>query len=707
MRVHIDFETRSRAELPTAGAWVYASDPSTVILSCAYAIDDGPIHHLTGKQIHSQSPQLDHLMWYAQNPEVQFAAHNAFFEQSIWYWVLHKLLRYPYIPIQRWVCTLAKCSVLSIPSALEQAPQALGLDIAKDTSGKKVMLQMTKPRQVTLRHGGRVWDNNQESFETLYEYNKTDVEVERALDHLVPDLHPLEQQVWFMDQDINFRGVEVDKTVARRALVFIDRYRETMQSRIADVTDGQVKKGTQTAAIKTWLASEGVYLPDLTKYTVEQALSNAGIPDNCKQVLQIRQATGKTSVKKFESVIKGSGPFTRLREILHYYAASTGRWGGRRFQPQNLPRGAKQYNSDQVIHDILTLDYMTFRLTYPNVLEALSAAVRGLILAAPGMRLLVADYSAIEARVLPWLAGQQDTLDVFREGQDIYCHDARNIYNHEVTKNDGDKRQVGKVSTLALGYQGGINAYYTMAKTYAVNLDPVFDILWPTANEEEQRKAYEAYQRYYAKADEFDRLNEKGGLVADVIKQRWRKANPQVVKFWYTLEEAAIQAVLTGTTQYAGKVSFFVTYLGPEQTFAQKVLWCRLPSGRCLAYHKPSLETTTTPWGAEKYKLSYWGMKTSPKGGRSYSKQSAYGGRFAENITQAVARDIMVHAALRLNYSGYPIILNVHDELVSEVPETGQQTLAEFIRVMETPPEWASDLPIAVSGWEGYRYRKD
>lgn len=704
IRVHIDFETRSKVDLPTVGAWLYSVDPSTAVLSIAYRVDDGPVKLIKGSDLSFDNMDIIELEDLAENPDVVFVAHNAFFEQCIW---MNQLTRFglPHLPAQRWRCTMAKAAVFSVPTKLEQVPQAFGMSVQKDMTGHKTMKKLSSPKKPSTKDPS-FWVNDAKSFETLYQYNIQDVEVESELDLLLPDLHPREQEIWFMDQEINFRGIHVDIALVYKAIDFMTQYQAETRDEIEVLTAGEIQSPNERDKMLEFLSSNGLDMPDLQKATVERYLAIEGLDPVCRRILEIRQAYGKTSTTKFLALANGVDNTNCIREILRYYTASTGRWGGLRFQPQNLPRGSG--DAGPIIHALQHYDYRVFKFIYPNVLDALSNCIRGVLIPRPGHKLLVADYNAIEARVVGWLADEQSILDVFRTGGDPYCHEASGIYGREITKDDKQERQVGKVSILALGYQGAINAFFAMSKNYRLNMDPVYDALWPHTNQDERESAIDAYRRYYLKADPVDRISEKGGLIADIIKQRWRKANQNIVKFWYNLEAAAITAVKTGVPQTVnGKVTFAVADIGGVGNPYHRVLLCQLPSGRCLAYHRPTVRSAETSWGSIKETLFYWGMKSTAKGGRVYSEQTAYGGRFAENLTQAVARDLLADAGLRLRDKQYPLLLNIHDEWIAEVLINGQQNLAEFESIMATPPAWALDLPIAVSGWEGYRYRKD
>jgi DNA polymerase len=365
-----------------------------------------------------------------------------------------------------------------------------------------------------------------------------------------------------------------------------------------------------------------------------------------RDVLKVRQTLGKASTSKYQAMQNLAGHDNRARGVFSYHGAQTGRWAGRGFQPQNLPRPAFN-DADTCVQLFDQRDPELLEMLYGDPMAALSSTLRSMIVPAQGNRLMVVDFNAIEARVLAWLAGEQEPLDVFATGQCIYCHAATSIYGRTITKKDKEERQIGKVAVLALGYQGGVGAFQTMAAAYRVEIE-----------------------------DE----------LADQIKVKWRKANKNIVRFWYALEEAANNAVKhRGHAFDAGPITF---------KCHGDFLFAKLPSGRRLAYYQPRLGNNG---------LEFWGTD-SRLGGR-WAKLDTYGGKLAENITQAVARDLLADAMLRVEAKGYPVVMHVHDEIVSEVPKDFG-SLAEFEQLICQMPDWATGLPMAVEGFECERYRK-
>lgn len=729
-QVHLDFETQSALSVKDVGAWVYSRHPSTTILCAAFALGDSPVELLDyydirrwvnpedrlifGEDtIEKPNPWMFTLRNLAEDPTIIFAAHNALFEQCIWHNIMVKKLGMPPIPIERWRCTAAKAAAFSLPRDLEGVGLALDLPVKKDKEGHKIMMKLSRPRRASKGNPAEFWtpETAPEDFKKLYAYNITDVESERCVDKAVPPLNAREQKIWFMDQKINLRGIRLDIPTIQLILEFIDRSVEEMKAEFVQLTGGELDSPSQVAKLIKWCSENGLELPNLQAATIDKLLKSDTtiIPDNVRRVLEIRRSLSKISTSKYTAMLdRADYEDGCLRDILLYCAAITHRWGGRGVQPQNLPRGT--VDSDVCVAIIQLADYLFFKGMYPDVMSAYSSCVRSGFIARPGCDLVVSDFSAIEARVLPWLAGQDSTLELFRRGEDVYCHSAGQTYGRIITKKDKYERSVGKVQELALGYQGGIGAFGTMARGYGVDLRPAYSAIWPAATTQEQEKARMSYNQYLGrceKADELDPLDRASGYAADVIKQRWRISNPKVVQFWSDLEAAAIAAVLNPTEkhQVGGEDGQPVITFGMYKDY----LLMKLPSGNCLVYPKPRVSENETPWGQKKLSLSYY---TVDSVSYQYRRTWTYGGKLAENATQAVARELLADAMLRmenaknLGYScDYPVVLHVHDEAVSEVPE-GVGSVEEHERIMTVSPDWAEGLPLKAEGWRGKRYKK-
>jgi DNA polymerase len=638
--ISIDFETRSIIDLKKTGVYPYAQHPTTDVWCMAYAKDDGEVNVWTPGQ-----PIPEVILNGASTQ--QFRAHNAQFERIIWREIMVKRYGFPPITMQQWHCTAAECRAMGLPGGLDGAAKALGLEHQKDAVGQRLMLRMSKPRTVQP-DGTLTWWNTADRVAKLIAYCKQDVVVERAIAAKVQRLTDAERAVYLLDQKINDRGVQIDTRLIEAAIDVVDAANEKANADLSELTNGAVTSITKNADLSNWLGVDSV-----AKAHVRDLLEK-DLPPNVRRVLELRQEVSKSSVAKLVAFMECRCSDSRVRGLLMYHGAATGRWSGRLVQPQNFPRGDFKHTViEDAIPLVLNKDLEGIDTLYGSVHSLISSMLRACFIAKPGHTLFSADYAAIEARVLAWLAGEKDALDVFRSGQDIYCHAATGIYNRTITAADKDERQIGKVAVLALGYQGGVKAFQSMATMYNIQIP-----------------------------------DEK----ADEIKNAWRKANARIVSWWAALENAALDAVHSGVGVAPGVV------FGVEDNW----MWCQLPSGRKLWYSNPRLVERETPWGALRTSVKCDGVNSVTK---KFEPFDLYGGLLAENIVQAVSRDLMASAMLRLEDAGYPIIMTVHDEVIAESSvENG--TLAEFTDILCKLPSWAKGLPLTAEGWTGQRYRK-
>lgn len=681
---HVDFETRSACDLKVCGVYVYASDPTTDVHCLAYAFDDEPVQlWRRGEPI---PPDLENHIVFGGT----LTSHNAAFERAIWREVMAKRHGWPNPETEQWRCTMIFAYAMALPGSLEGLGPALNTGFNKDLVGNRLMLAMSKPRKPKKGEptDGLLWRDGPEDLERLYSYCRSDVEAERAGDKRLVRLRPSEQALWHLDQQINDRGVPVDAGLARRNLAIVDAHTRRLDKEMAAVTDWEVSACSNVNQLKVFLKNKGVVLGEkLNKATMQytetldkESVANILLGDihpAARRALELRQEGGKASVDKIDALINGMDADGRARGLLQFHAANTGRWGGRRFQPQNILRPDEDFDVDGAIEVILNnptaraMDILDAMFGTP--ITCVSYTLRGMVAAPAGRKIVAADYSNIEGVVLAWLAGEQPRLQAFREyfagkGPDLYCVAASGIYGKPVTKKDKEERQIGKVAELACGYGGGVGAFQTMAAAYGVSV--------PDSQAEE-------------------------------IKSAWRDSNPNIVEFWSDLDDAAIDAIHhPGRAVSAGPITYKVV---------GSFLWCRLPSGRALCYPYPKVLPVKTPWGQMKDAVTF---KTVPNVSNrkktvwedtsntsKWARISTYGGALCENVTQAVARDLLAEAMVRLEANGYPIILTVHDENVSEVAE-GFGSASEYEEIMCELPAWANGLPIAASGFEAERYRK-
>lgn len=652
--LHIDFETFSACELKDAGLDNYARHPSTGVHCMAYAFDDGSVYLLTPDT--AASPDFDQVFDHVRNGGLVYA-HNAAFELAIWNNVCVPRYGWPRLKISQTRCTMAMAYAMALPGSLDKASAALGIEAQKDMAGARVMMQLAKPMP-----DGSFWtpEKSPEKFDRLYAYCKQDVVVERELHHRMMELSTQEQRVWVIDQRINQRGIHVDLRSIDAAIKLVEQEKARLDRDMLRVTGGVVGKCTEVQLLVKWIRSEGVEIKGVAKADLLDALSG-DLPDRVRDALALRKEAAKSSTAKLIAMKNRASADGRVRGCFQFHGAATGRWAHRGIQPGNLPRpryGIKPKHIHEMFDMLSNRDLLD--MSYGPVLDAMSDCIRGMITAGPGRELVAMDFSAIEARALAWLAGEESVLEIFRTHAMIYEHAAAGIYGVPLDKVTSDQRQIGKVAVLALGYGGGVGAFQSMARVYGVKV---------------------------------------GDGQADEIKRAWRESHPRIVQYWHDLENAAINAVQYGKVTTAGPK-------GREVVFrkAGSFLWCKLPSGRVLCYPYPVVREKEMPWGGTKPVLHYMAVNGVTN---KWEETSTYGGSLAENVTQAVAACLLREAILRLEDADYDVVMHVHDEVVVEVPATaGPETEQEIEHLMAVVPAWAAGLPLAAEGWRGFRYRK-
>lgn len=582
----------------------------------------------------------------------------------------------------------------------------------KDAAGKRIMMQLCKPRD-----DGSLWKPSDDpaKFEKLYAYCIQDVEVERALDKRMVQLSPIEQQTWIADQHINQRGVQVDLQSISKATKLVEAEQLRLDMEMLKTTDGVVGHCTEVALLVQWIRTQGVTVAGVAKADVLDALKG-DLPPKVRKALHLRKEAAKSSTAKMRAMRDRAGPDGRVRGALQYHGASTGRWAGRGIQVQNFPRpryGVKQKQIEEIIAHFDNRDYID--IFHGPVLDALADSLRGMITAAPGKELVAMDFANIESRVLAWLAGADWKLQVFRDydagtGPDIYLVAVSWVYGGDPASLR-PHRQEGKAIELGYGFGGGAGAAFTMAKTYGVDLNSMHDTVLKIATTE----MVEAAERMWDLMKRGYEAEQHNAFIAgDILKQFYRARNPEIVAYWYDLEAAAIDAVETPGA---------VTKCGPDprSQVAFKMdgsfLWCLLPSGRVLCYPYPEIRSINTPWGDGKRTLTFMTEVVDKKNGKiikddplafgSWQRISTYGGSLAENVTQACARDLLRDGILRLEANKYPVVFHAHDEAVVEIAKDAPESATKDIeRLMAVVPAWAAPMPIAVEGWRGFRYRK-
>lgn len=636
-RLVLDFETTSPLDLTRVGAHAYAEDIDTHITVICFAVDHGPVETVT------PGPPPSSFLAAIQAGAV-VVAHNYLFEFCLYHAKLVPL-GWPPIPIGQWSCTMARALVAGYPASLDFAAIAAGLTHRKDKTARELMLRMARPR---TRNPLTWWhETDPAKLARLCAYCVRDVEVERELDHAVPDLSRREQDIFEADFWLNMRGLRVDIAMVDRLQAITAQERGRLDTVVNGLTAGAVPGTDKVARLVRWLAAEGVAMASLAREAVEDRLLLV-LPDHARAALQARLDASRASTAKLAAIHEARSCDGRVRLAFQYYgAARTGRWAGRRIQPQNLPRGVLKDPDAALALVAAGADAEALSLLYADSpMTIVASCIRGVIEAAPGHRLVVCDLSQIEARVLCWITGAATKLDVFRRGEDVYTYTAARV--------GSTSRLLGKVLELACGFGMGLTTFLSTAKTFRLEL---------TRDQ------------------------------ADAAVRKWRLENAAIVRFWHGFYDACrdIVAAAPGAT---------VTYRRHFKLLRRAdAMLVRLPSGRCLVYREPRVEPG--PHGRPIF--TYMGSL-----GGNWTRLRSWPGLTTENVVQAIARDVLAEAMVLLHRLGVPLIATIHDELIAEVPVAeADMTLRRMRAAMSTPVPWAPGLPLDTKGFVLRRYRKD
>lgn len=645
----IDLESYSTPLIGQCGSYRYAADPSFEILLFSYAWGQAPVTTIDlarGQLIPSQ------LLAALDDPKIEKWAFNANFERTCLSAHLGK-----YLAPAGWKCHMVWAATLGLPLSLDQLCKALKLERAKLDTGKQCIKYFCTPNITAGRdlfntsgQARRRPGDNPDLWESFKTYNARDVEAEQEL-HVRLQAFPPPPGLWeeyWLDQAINDRGIRVDVQLAKQAVDLNQQATAQLLSEAKDLTGLANPKSVQQ--LRGWLEQQGLSLPSLSKQVVADAIKTAPYP--ARRVLKIRQQISKSSTKKYEAMLQAADRADqRARGLVQFCgAARTGRWAGRLIQVQNLPRNSMGA-LDAARRLVKGGDLETLNTIYDSLPGVLSQLIRTAFVPREGYRFIVADFSAIEARVLAWLAGETSTLEAFRAGKDLYCETAARMFGIPVEKHgvNAHLRQKEKIATLACGYQGGVGALKAMGAT-RMGLGE----------------------------------NELGPIV-----KAWRTANPRIVRLWRDLEKAAAETITTGKATTVGKLRLFML---------RGALQIRLPSGRCLTYL--GAQVCDNQWGRPQ--VTHMGMNAA----RQWASCETYGGKLTENVVQAAARDLLAVAMRNLEDAGYQVVMHVHDEVIIEHPKT-QGTVDQVVNAMTAAPDWAEGLPLDADGYECAYYRKD
>ena len=640
----IDIETYSDVDLTKCGVYAYCDSPQFEILLFAYAFDEEEtqiIDLACGE--HLPQRVLDAL----EDTSVIKTAFNAAFERTCISKYLGKKL-----PPVSWQCTAVQSAMLALPLSLDGVGEVLNIKRKKLKEGTDLVRFFSMPCKPTKANGGRTRNlpsDEPEKWERFKAYCIRDVDAEREIRQKLRNfpIPESEMRLYQMDQEINDRGILVDRELVTNAILCDTQYKEAVTARAYELTG--LENPNSPAQIKGWLNARGVEVDSLDKKAVKSMISDA--EGEVLEVLQLRLLMAKTSVKKYEAIERSVCSDGRCHGLLQFYGANrTGRWAGRLVQVQNLPQN--HIEDLELARDLVkNRQFDCIDLLYDSTPGVLSELIRTAFIPKPGCRFIVADFAAIEARVLAWFSGEQWRLNTFAEGGDIYCASASKMFGVPVVKHgvNGHLRQKGKIAELALGYGGSVGALTSMG---ALDMGLEEEELQPLVNQ-------------------------------------WRSSNPHITKFWWDVDAAAVKAVRERTS---------VSYKNLCFTYRSGILFVTLPSGRNLSYIKPHM--TQNRFGRES--LSYEGVGENKK----WMRIETYGPKLVENIVQATARDLLALAMLRLTDSGFEIVMHIHDEAVLEVPE-GVSSVEEVCRIMAVAPDWAAGLPLRADGYECPFYKKD
>ncbi len=639
----MDIECFSDVDLIKCGVYAYADSPAFEILLFAYSFDGGETQIIDLAQGEKLPAEVEEAIF---DVSVTKTAYNANFERTC-------LSKYfgRYIPPESWHCSAVQAAMLALPRSLEDVGRVLGLDEQKMKEGKELIRYFCVPCKPTKANGGRTRNlpcHAPEKWELFKTYCKRDVDVEKSIRrklHNFP-IPESEMELYRLDQRINDRGVLVDMGLVEQAIACERLHKEVVTKRAYELTG--LENPNSVAQLKGWLGDKGMEAESLSKKAVADMIAETD--GEVEELLRLRLMLAKTSVKKYEAIERSACSDGRVHGMLMFYGANrSGRWSGKNVQLHNLP---KNYLPDLELARELVKQgrFEDIELLYDSTPNVLSELIRTAFIPKPGCRFAVADFSAIEARVLAWLSGEQWRLDVFTSHGKIYEASASSMFHvpmEEITKGS-PLRQKGKLAELGLGFGGASGALISMG---ALDMGLTEDELPP--------------------------------LVA-----AWRKANPHITQFWWDVDAAAIKAVTEKQKTKVGKIIF---------EYKSGILFITLPSGRKLSYVKPRMAVNR--FGRDG--LTYEGISENKK----WSRIETYGPKLVENIVQGTARDLLAEAMLRVEKKGYPIVMHCHDEIIAEVPE-GSGSVDEMCEVMAVQPVWAEGLPLRADGYECSFYQK-
>lgn len=670
----LDFETESSCDLKVAGAWRYAEDPTTDVLCLGYWLDGETERYQWRPDL--DGPNMpEPLQRFLADPEILAACFNSGFEKAIWARIMVDVYGWPPLRLTKWHDTQAVCAMLGLPLDLDKSTANLGLQFQKDIEGNKTIKAWNR---IDNRTGTFKW-RTPAARERIMTYNVADLDAQMGLHRRIGWLPPGERKVWLLNQRVNERGIRLDIPLVKAMQRVVAGATVPLAAEFKEITGGL--SFTQRDAVVNWVREQGVDLPNLQKETLAKLLGEdeddgtlsddgtssdgEGIPDlpeGVRRALHIRQLVGSAAIKKLPRMESCVGLDGRVRGTIQYHGTGPGRSSGRLLQPQNFPRGTLTEDggapdATRLVQALMSGDWEWVESLYGPAVECVASSLRHTIIADPGRVLVSADYAGIQARVVLALAGEHGKTAIMAAGQDIYCDMAGSIFGRTITKKDKMERQTGKNSVLGLGFQMG----------------------W--------RKFRDKYCP--------DQPEEFAQRVVDTYREKWAPGVPEV---WAALEEAALRTVQTGRPHEG---------FGIEYRREDRWLTARLPSGRKLWYFNPRPVRKHMPWSTEEKPdiRDAWVFSARKSGG--FITIDAFGGQLTENVVMGIERDIMTAGMMRAEKNGFPVVLEVHDEVVTEPVTTDCDEKTLFQILCDVDP-WTRmmQVPIAVEGWTSDRYMK-
>ena len=646
----IDLETRSSIDISKAGVYKYAESPDFNILLFGVSVNGGPVivYDLACGDVIP-----DEILAALSDPGIIKWAYNASFERvCISIWLRRNYPQYfsgDYINPSSWKCSMVWAAYNGLPFGLERVGAALGLEQQKLKEGRDLIRYFCNPCKPTKSNGGRTWnlpEHAPEKWELFKKYNQRDVEVEMQIQERLKN-YPVPDFIWdeyHLDQVINDRGIMIDRELVEQAIKIDEISNADLTAQMQKLTD--LENPNSVAQLKGFLSEKGIEADSLGKKDVAEMIKTA--PPELVEILQLRLQLAKSSVKKYQAMQNAACDDDRCRGMFQFYGASrSGRWAGRLIQLQNLPQNHLP-DLKQARALVKAGDYEMVKMLYGNVPQILSELIRTAFIPAPGYKFIVSDFSAIEARVLSYLAGETWRSNVFKNNGDIYCASASQMFGVPVEKHgvNGHLRQKGKIAELALGYGGSVGALKAMG---ALDMGLSEDELQP-------------------------------------LVSMWRESNPRIVQYWWKVDTAVKTAIKEHVPTQVGSVKF---------SWKSGMLFIELPSGRRLAYVKPRIGENK--FGGES--ITYMGTDAQKK----WNRIESYGPKFTENIVQAISRDILAYAMNTLK--DYLIVGHVHDEVIIEAPT--EVSMNDVCELMGQTPPWVPGLLLRADGYECDFYRKD